>query len=52
MIVDTLDNIEALRLDLDAKIPAKKLERNLLIATWNIRGFGDITRKEISSTFQ
>ena len=47
---DTLVNIEALRLDLDAKIPAKKLERNLLIATWNIRGFGDITRKEISST--
>lgn len=34
-----------LNLDLDAKIPAKKLDKNLLIATWNIRAFGDVTKK-------
>lgn len=42
---DILQNLEVLKADLDRKIPPKKLERNLLIATWNIRGFGDITRK-------
>ncbi len=44
----TVTNLNLLSSDLDAKIPAKKLEKNLLIATWNIRAFGDITRKEIS----
>jgi endonuclease/exonuclease/phosphatase family metal-dependent hydrolase len=34
-----------LKADLTKKIPAKKLDQNLLIATWNIRGFGDLTRK-------
>ena len=34
-----------LNYDLDAKIPAKKLDKNLLIATWNIRAFGDLTKK-------
>ncbi|MES2555582.1 MAG: endonuclease/exonuclease/phosphatase family protein [Bacteroidota bacterium] len=38
-------NIAALRAHLDAIIPAKKLEKNLLIATWNIRAFGDLTTK-------
>jgi exonuclease III len=46
----TTSNIELLSRDLDIKIPAKKLEKNLLIATWNIRAFGDITRKEISNS--
>lgn len=27
---------------LDAAIPAKRLDRNLLIGTWNIRAFGDL----------
>jgi endonuclease/exonuclease/phosphatase family metal-dependent hydrolase len=45
----TLTNLNLLKADLDSKIPAKKLEKNLLIATWNIRAFGDITRKESSS---
>ena len=36
--------------DLDLKIPPKKLEKNLLIATWNIRAFGDITRKAMSNS--
>jgi len=34
-----------LRSALDAAIPAKALDRNLLIATWNIRAFGDLTEK-------
>ncbi len=34
-----------LKEDLDKKIPAKKLDRNLLIASWNIRAFGNLTRK-------
>jgi endonuclease/exonuclease/phosphatase family metal-dependent hydrolase len=43
--VDIAKNIALLKEDLDLKIPPKKLEKNLLIATWNIRGFGDISRK-------
>ena len=39
------DGLEMLREDLDRRIPAKKLDQNLLIATWNIRAFGDLTRK-------
>lgn len=31
--------------DLDQKLPSRKLDKNLLIATWNIRAFGDLTRK-------
>jgi endonuclease/exonuclease/phosphatase family metal-dependent hydrolase len=30
---------------LDEDIPAKALDRNLLIATWNLRAFGDLTEK-------
>jgi endonuclease/exonuclease/phosphatase family metal-dependent hydrolase len=33
---------------LDSSIPPKVLDRNLLIATWNIRGFGGLTPKWIS----
>ncbi len=40
-----MDNLDLLRQDLDLKIPAKKLDSNLLIASWNIRSFGDLTRK-------
>lgn len=46
---DVALNLKELKEDLDGKIPPKKLEKNLLIATWNIRGFGDITRKWKSS---
>lgn len=28
---------------LDAQVPAKSLDRNLVIGTWNIRAFGDLT---------
>jgi len=34
---------------LDAAIPAKALDRNLLIATWNLRVFGGLTEKWVSS---
>src|SRR5215211_3770094 len=30
---------------LDAAIPAKQLDRNLLVATWNLRAFGGLTKK-------
>jgi endonuclease/exonuclease/phosphatase family metal-dependent hydrolase len=44
----TLD-LQILKSDLDLKLPSKKLEKNILISTWNIRAFGDITRKATSS---
>lgn len=30
---------------LNEKIPPKRLEQNLLVATWNLRALGDLTRK-------
>lgn len=36
---------EALKAALDEQIPKKQLDRNLLIATWNIREFGGLTEK-------
>ncbi len=39
------DDIEGLKRNLDEKIPDKQLDKNLLIASWNIRSFGDLTRK-------
>jgi hypothetical protein len=30
---------------LDADVPAKQLDRNLLIGTWNVRAFGGLTEK-------
>ena len=46
---EVAENLAELREDLDAKVPFKELDRNLLIATWNIRAFGDLTRKWMSS---
>jgi endonuclease/exonuclease/phosphatase family metal-dependent hydrolase len=37
--------LRELDLALDEVIPAKSLDRNLLIATWNIRAFGNLTKK-------
>jgi endonuclease/exonuclease/phosphatase family metal-dependent hydrolase len=39
---ETLAELETLSAALDTEIPAKALDRNLLIATWNIRAFGDM----------
>ena len=42
---DVKDNVQLLIADLDVKIPNRNVDKNLLIATWNIRAFGDLTRK-------
>ena len=39
------DELNQLRAALDERIPAKALDRNLLIATWNIRALGGFTDK-------
>ncbi len=39
------DELELLNKNLDALIPSKQLDRNVLIATWNIRAFGGLTEK-------
>lgn len=39
------EDLDALRSYLDAHVPSKELDRNLLIATWNIRAFGGLTTK-------
>lgn len=40
------DDLAALRAALDASgIPAKMLDRNVLVATWNIRAFGKVNPK-------
>ncbi len=38
-------DLARLRSALDEGVPAKALDRNLLIATWNVRAFGDLTDK-------
>jgi endonuclease/exonuclease/phosphatase family metal-dependent hydrolase len=47
--MEVITNLAELREDLDQKVPFKELDRNLLIATWNIRGFGNFTRKWMST---
>ena len=37
--------LDSLRASLTDTIPAKRDQQNLLIATWNIRAFGSLTRK-------
>ncbi len=39
-----IDNLLRLKRQLDADIPDKDMENNLLLATWNIRDFGKRTR--------
>lgn len=43
-----IKDLDFLKEELDRNIPPKKLDRNLLIASWNIRAFGDVTRKFFS----
>jgi endonuclease/exonuclease/phosphatase family metal-dependent hydrolase len=38
-------DLDSLKAALDSKIPAKRPSENLLIATWNLRCFGSLTRK-------
>lgn len=45
---DIRDELARLTAALDASIPARQLDRNLLVATWNLRAFGDLTEKWVS----
>lgn len=40
-----VDELKALSHTMDVLFPAKKLDRNVLIGTWNIRAFGGLTEK-------
>ena len=40
-----LSDLAALRQALDNEVPAKVTDRNLLIATWNIKSFSSVTKK-------
>ncbi len=42
---DVQADVDALKTSLQETLPTKELDRNLLIATWNIRAFGDLTKK-------
>jgi len=42
---EVIEDLERLKSYLDDHVPAKHLDRNLLIATWNIQKFGDLTKK-------
>jgi len=39
------EDLQRLRTALDQAIPARELDRNLLLGTWNIRAFGGLTEK-------
>lgn len=43
--IEVINDLKLLKKDLDFKIPSKQLDKNLLIASWNIRAFGNLTRK-------
>jgi hypothetical protein len=43
MPAEVLEELARVRASLDETVPAKWLDRNLLIATWNLRAFGDLT---------
>ncbi len=44
------DELRELRAELDDRIPVKWLDHNLLIGTWNIRRFGNVTKKWVSTS--
>ncbi len=46
---EVLTDLARLRSALDEAVPPKALDRNLLIATWNVRAFGGLTEKWESS---
>ena len=45
---DILLELRVLRAALDREVPAKVLDHNLLVATWNVRAFGDLTEKWVA----
>jgi endonuclease/exonuclease/phosphatase family metal-dependent hydrolase len=46
---DLLPELRALRARLSSDIPAKRLDHNLIVATWNIRAFGDLCESWVPS---
>jgi endonuclease/exonuclease/phosphatase family metal-dependent hydrolase len=40
-----LEKVAPLAAALDGVVPAKQLDRNLLVGTWNLRAFGGLTKK-------
>jgi endonuclease/exonuclease/phosphatase family metal-dependent hydrolase len=40
---DVRDDVARLAVALDEKVPRKRLDDNLLVATWNVRAFGGLT---------
>jgi endonuclease/exonuclease/phosphatase family metal-dependent hydrolase len=48
--LEILNELNNLRAQLDRDVPLKVFDRNLLIATWNIRAFGNLTKKWNSET--
>jgi hypothetical protein len=42
---DLAERLTRLSAALDEAIPARQLDRNLLVATWNVRAFGGVTEK-------
>jgi endonuclease/exonuclease/phosphatase family metal-dependent hydrolase len=45
---DIAVEMASLRAALDERIPLKALDNNLLVATWNLRAFGDLTSKWVA----
>lgn len=45
---DIAEEMKWLGAALDERIPPKALDNNLLVATWNLRAFGDLTNKWIA----
>lgn len=39
------EEISVLRNELDRTLPSRVIDRNVLVATWNLRAFGDLTEK-------
>jgi hypothetical protein len=39
------EELKRLEENLDYSLPAKRLDKNLIIGSWNIRAFGNLTRK-------
>jgi endonuclease/exonuclease/phosphatase family metal-dependent hydrolase len=49
---ESLKVLRELALELDAAVPAKILDRNLLIATWNVRQFSRVNKRWATSAGQ
>ena len=42
---EVVSRVKALATALEPVVPAKQLDRNVLVATWNLRAFGGLTKK-------